>query len=156
MSDEDIGVYMHVDGFEKFDSGFDFNKREVRNAMQRAGRIVRDEARALLSRGGPSRPGEYPGRRTGKLSRAIRAKTSRSGFLVRVQPKTGAALPMPYFAYLHYGVRRGAKRRRDRQAQPSGPYRIAPRANYMQDALQRRASDVREILSNALRAALNT
>lgn len=150
------GFYMHVEGFEGFDRTVDFDKAGVRKAMNKAGRLVVIEARKLVSKGGGSRPGEYPAKRSGRLRRSIRARVSRSGFLVRVEPKTGAGVPPsdPYFAYLHYGVRRGAKRRKDHQAQPSGPYRIEPRENYMADALQNQAPAVRSLLSAALAAGL--
>lgn len=156
------GVYMHIGGFEGFDRSADFDKREVRKAMRKAGTLVVREARKLVAKRGPSAAGDYPSRRTGALSKAIRAKVSRSGFMVRIEPKTGTSVPAsdPYFAYLHYGVRRGgsktgsANRRKDHRAQRSGPYRIQPRGNYMADGLQNQAGAVRGLLSAALAAGL--
>jgi hypothetical protein len=149
------GFYMHIEGFEGFDRSVDFDKAQIRKAMRAAGRLVVKEAQSLVS-GGPSGPGKYPAKRTGRLRKSIKARVSRSGFLVRVEPKTGGSVPAsdPYFAYLHYGVRKGASRRKDHQAQAGGAYRIAPRANYMADALQHEAPAVRSLLSQALAAGL--
>ncbi len=150
------GFYMHIEGFEGFDRSVDFDKKQVRKAMGAAGRLVVREAQALVSSGGPSGPGQYPAKRTGKLRKSIRARVSRSGFLVRIEPKTGGSVPSsdPYFAYLHYGVRKGARRSKSHKMQASGAYRIDPRANYMVDALQHRAPAVRSLLSQALAAGL--
>jgi len=150
------GFYMHIEGFEGFDRNLDFDKAQIRRGMRRAGSVVTKEARRLVSRRRVSRPGEYPGKGTGRLARSIRARVSRSGFLVKIEPKTGGDVPAsdPYFVYLHYGVRRGARRRKDHKAQPAGPWRIEPRENYPADALQNRAAEVRSILGAALAAGL--
>jgi len=147
---------LHIEGFEGFDRSIDFDKSVVRRTMRRAGAPVTRDARRRLAQPGPSQPGDYPARRTGRLQRAIRATVSRSGFMVVIRPRTGTAVPPsdPYFAYLYYGVRRGAMRRRNHRAQPAGPYRIAPRANYMVDALDSQTSAVRRILTAGLADAL--
>jgi len=150
------GFYMHVGGFDGFDRSLDFDKSQVRKAMRKAGTLVAKDARKRVSKGGRSTPGEYPGKRTGRLAKSIKAKVSRSGFLVRIEPKAGSSVPAsdPYFAYLFYGVRRGAARRKDRKAQAGGPYRIKPRGNYMADALQSEGGSVRQLLSEALAKGL--
>lgn len=151
------GFYMHVEGFEGFDRAVDFDKKEIRKAMRKAGARVAKASRKLVSKGERSAPGDYPGRKTGRLAKSIRAKVSRSGFLVRIEPKTGSGIPAsePYYAYLFYGVRRGAKRRTDHKAQTaSGPWRIRPRRNYMVDALEAESGAVRADLSDALAKAL--
>lgn len=150
------GIHMHIDGFDGFDRSVDFDKAQIRKAMRQAGTLVVKQGRRLVTRAGPSRQGEYPAKRSGGLARSIRAKVSRSGFMVRIEPKTGGGVPPsdPYFAYLFYGVRRGASRRKDHRAQPAGPYRVAPRDNYMADALQHEAPAVRNLLSAALAAGL--
>ncbi|WP_064577182.1 hypothetical protein [Cupriavidus gilardii] len=148
----DGAFYMHIEGFEGFDKAIDFNKRKVRAAMRKAGRLVAGQAKmnVALARGAEG----YPAVRTGALRESIDFKLSRSGFLVRVAPKKTSAMPAPYFVYLHYGVRRGMKRRKDHKAQPAGPWRIKPRANYMADALQDRSDQVRSLLQQALADSL--
>lgn len=150
------GVYMHIEGFDGFDRSVDFDKREIRKAMRRAGSLVTKASRKKVSRKSESKAGEYPGKRLGNLAKSIRAKVSRSGFMVRIEPKAGSSIPSsaPYFAYLFYGVKRGAVRRKDHRAQSSGPYRVEPRANYMTDALDEEAPAVRNLLSAALAAGL--
>ncbi|MGO4326666.1 hypothetical protein AB4Z48_17710 [Cupriavidus sp. 2TAF22] len=150
------GFYVHVEGFEGFDRSIDFDKKQIRRAMRQAGALVVKDARGRVTKQGASKGGGYPSRRTGRLAKSIRAKVSRSGFLVRIEPKTGKDVPAsdPYFAYLYYGVRRGATRRKDHKAQSSGPYRVQPRANYMADALEAQAGPVRNLLSAALAAGL--
>ncbi|WP_175712642.1 hypothetical protein [Burkholderia ambifaria] len=150
---DDADIALHIEGFEGFDRSIDFKKSKVRAAMRKAGRLVTGQAQMnlALARGAK----DYPRVRSSALLDSISFKVSRSGFLVRVAPKKTAAMPAPYFVYLHYGVRRGAKRRKDRRAQPAGPYRIKPRANYMVDALDEKSGEIKTILSAALAAALD-
>ncbi|VWD15024.1 hypothetical protein [Burkholderia contaminans] len=147
------GIGLHIEGFEGFDRSIDFKKGKVRAAMRKAGRLVTGQAQMnlALARGAEC----YPRVRSGALLDSVSFKVSRSGFLVRIAPKKSADMSAPYFVYLHYGVRRGAKRRKDRRAQPTGPYRIKPRANYMVDALDEKSGEIRQILSAALMSALD-
>lgn len=146
-------VYLHIEGFEGFDRAIDFRKAKVRAAMRKSGRLVAGQAQMnlALARGADN----YPRVRTRALLESIDFNVSRSGFLVRVAPKRTAAMSTPYFVYLHYGVRRGAKRRKDRRAQAAGAYRIKPRANYMADALQSNEPAIRQIVTKGLQDALS-
>lgn len=148
-------VYLHVEGFESY-GRLDFDKKEIRKTMRQAGRVVQAEGRRLVSKGGPSRRGEYPARRTGRLRRSITYRVSRPGFLVKIEPKKTAAMGDDFYpAYLFYGVRRGAKRGKSHAKQAStGGWRIAPRRNFMEDALDNRAGRVRALLSRAFSQAL--
>lgn len=146
-------AYLHVAGFES--SGqLNYDKREVRKAMQKAGREVQRAAAALVRKKGRSKRDEYPGRGTGRLARSIRYKVSRSGFMVRVAPQKIAGQSHFYAAYLGYGVKDGPapSSRRERR---SGGWRIRPRRNYMEAALQARSGRVRALLTRALENAVN-
>jgi len=149
-----VGVesYLHIDGFDALPRDF-FNKRMIRAGMRKAGRIV--EGRAQLSIALARGQGNYPVNRTGELLHAIKFRVSRSGFLVRIAPVKTAGMKEFYPAYLWYGVRRGAKRGKSHRKQAAtGSWRIAPRANYMADALQDSENDIRRILSDAFNRAL--
>lgn len=147
-----VSGYFHVEGWDSF-RRLDFNKREIRKGMRVAGRLVQRASRSKIRKGAGL--GDYPAGRSGLLARSISVKVSRPGFLVRVGPnKTAAMGPDFYPAYLFYGVT-GNAARKDRKAQPkAGKWRIKPRGNYMADALQEQAGNVRSVLEGALSAAL--
>jgi hypothetical protein len=136
---------MHIEGFEGFDKKLDFNRSKVRAGMRKAGRLVAGQAKMNLSlaRGSDG----YPAVKTGALRDSVDFKLSRSGFLVRIAPKKGEGMPAPYHAFLYYGVKAGARRRKDHKAQAGGgTWRIKPRKNYMVDALEDKAAEVEAIL----------
>lgn len=155
MSKATFAAYMHVPDGDSFDR-LDFDRKPIRKAFQQAGREVQREARKLVNRKVDSSRGQYPGRKAGALSRSIRYRVSRSGFLVRIAPQMTPQMEEFYPAYLHYGVRceRSEENAKRRIAQPIGPYRIRPRKNYMTDALDNRSGRVRAILRRAFAAAL--
>lgn len=145
--------YMHIEGFEGFDRKLDFNRRKVRAGMRKAGRLVAGQAKMNVSLARGSN--DYPGVVSGALRDSIDFKLSRSGFLVRIAPTMGEGMDAPYHAYLFYGVKRGAKRRKDHRAQTgNGEWRIKPRKNYMVDALEDKAAEVKSILRKTLEDAI--
>lgn len=156
-------------------SRIDFDKAKIRRAMRKIGAEVRKDARRRVARRAISGEGEYPGRETGALMRSIKAKVFPSGFLVRIAPYKTAEMGAHFYpAYLDYGVLRGAaparlaagegvgrsnRRRRgqvaaERTAREATGYRIAPRKNYMTDALEARRESVRATLRSALMDSL--
>lgn len=163
--------YLHIDGFEQFHHDI-FDKKEIKKGMRKAGRLVagRAQLNIAMARG----QGNYPTSRTGRTIDSIKFKVSRAGFLVKVAPRKTSAMADYYPAYLHYGVKegsqlrplapgqgRGKSNRRgkgERAAalaqRASGGWRIAPRANYMEDALQDEKAKVEAILKAAFAAAL--
>ena len=167
-----MAAYMHVDGFDTFEREV-FNRRQVRAGFRAAGRLVtgRAQMNLALARG---RDG-YPNKRTGALIESIRFRVSRSGFMVKIMPEKIPAMADYYPAYLHYGVkqggrlkalaagaghgrsnRRGRGERADALAiRAAGGWRIAPRDNYMVDALDDSSARVRVILSNAFARAVS-
>ncbi len=124
--------------FEGF-SRIDFDKKKIRKTMRVLGRDVQKTARRLVARRAISGAGEYPGRQTGRMWRAIKYKVSKPGFLVKVMPEKTSDMQDYYPAFLLYG-----SKKRD----------LAPRKNYMTDALESRRDVVRSALRNALQDSL--
>lgn len=164
-----IEGYLHFEGYDSLPRDF-FDKKKIRAGMRKAGRLVMQRAQMnlALARGAEG----YPVNRTGATLESVSFRVSKSGFLVRVAPKKTSAMKEYYPAYLYYGVKRGArlsrlkagekhtgKRRRDgirlREARRNNDWLIAPRDNYMADALQDSNSEVQAILSAAFAAALS-
>lgn len=164
-----IESYLHFEGYDSLPRDI-FDKKKIRAGMRKAGRLVMQRAQMNLAL---ARDDEgYPVNRTGATLNSISFRVSKSGFLVRVAPKKTSAMKEYYPAYLYYGVKRGArlsrlkageqhtgKRRRDgirlREARRNNDWLIAPRDNYMADALQDSNSEVQAILSAAFAAALS-
>lgn len=119
-------------------SRIDFDKKAVRRTLRKEGRSVQRVARRLVARKAISEPGQYPGKRTGALQRAIDLVVGKSGFWVRVEPTTKRIKEVSevyYPAILFYGSRKRGIEKRD---------------NYMTAALEARKSAA----SEALRATL--
>jgi len=124
-----------IQGHERID----FDKKKIRKAMRLRGRDIQKEARRLIARRAISAPGEYPGRRKGRLWRSIKYKVSRSGFLVRVAPYMTAEMGEDFYpAFLYYGSSRGLKKR----------------DNYMEKAHENRREASRAALTAALQDSL--
>lgn len=167
MESSTSGLYLHVD-FDK-PKELEFNQKRVRNAFARVGRGVQDEARRLVARRAISKAGEAPGTRTGGLSKSIGYKVpspsaGRPGFMVRIAPnqkggRRATRLPSGddfYPAFLFYGVKRKARRGRSHRKGASGGsgWKIAPRKNFMTEALSNRRSWAEKVLFNALKKSV--
>ncbi|MGP5513165.1 hypothetical protein [Pseudomonas helleri] len=164
-----IESYLHFEGYDSLPRDI-FDKKKIRAGMRKAGRLVMQRAQMNLAL---ARDDEgYPVNRTGATLHSISFRVSKSGFLVRVAPKKTSAMKEYYPAYLFYGVKRGArlsrlkagekhtaKRRREgirlRESRRTNDWLIAPRDNYMADALQDSNAEVQAILSAAFAAALS-
>lgn len=122
-----------------FHKVIDYDRKKMRAALVRGAGTVRKEARRLLSRRAVSRPGEMPGRKSGGLWRAIGvvSKGSKGGWL-KVGPKSIRGRTF-YPAFLFYGSKKTG---------------LEPRGNYMEEALQNKATSVRAEAREALRGAL--
>ncbi|MDY8266214.1 hypothetical protein UYN94_23735, partial [Escherichia coli] len=129
-------------------------------------RHMRD-ARRLVMRRARSAPGENPGYQTGRLARSIGymvpgASKKRAGFMTRIAPnqRNGKGNRMIsgdfYPAFLFFGVRGGAKRRRSHHRGASGGsgWRLAPRNNFMVETLEKNRSWTRYFLARELRKSL--
>lgn len=132
------GVYLDVSLESHLDS-IDFRKFHVRKAMGQIGRMVQFRARRLVARRAISDPDGYPGIDSGQLLRSIGYAVSRSGFLVIVQPKKTAGMREFYPAFLYYGAE-GRSRGGD----------LAPRKNYMIDAMNIKRDYIQRELFQAL------
>lgn len=157
-----FSTHVQIDGFERLD----FDKKKVKAAMRKIGALIRGDARKKVAlsaikrskgkeRYTGSQPGQYPRKKSGTLRKSISYKVSRPGFMVKVQPDARAFKADNFYpAFLWYGVT-GNARRKDRKAQvKNGKWRVAPRANYMADALQERDAEVRRVLGDALYDAI--
>ncbi|MCS3605322.1 hypothetical protein [Erwinia rhapontici] len=144
-----------------------FNRARMRKAFIKIGQAHMRDARRLVMNRARSNPGENPGYRTGKLARSIgyyvpRASSRRPGLMVRIAPnqKRGEGNRLIegdfYPAFLFYGVRRGAKRKKSHHKGKSGGsgWKVAPRNNFMTQVLENRKSWTRYILSRELRKSL--
>ncbi|HCT4516922.1 TPA: hypothetical protein OTT38_005019 [Escherichia coli] len=147
----------------------EFNRARLRRAFVQIGRVYMRDARRLVMRRGRSAPGENPGYQTGRLARSIgyyvpRKSSRRSGLMVRISPNQkngqgnrrfpeGSAY---YPAFLFFGVRGGAKRRRSHHRGASGGsgWRLAPRNNFMVETLEKNRSWTRYFLARELRKSL--
>ncbi|MCN2030033.1 hypothetical protein MLZ02_23345 [Escherichia coli] len=144
-----------------------FNRARVRRAFVTIGQCHMRDARRLVMRRARSAPGENPGYQTGRLARSIgymvpRASKKRAGFMTRIAPnqRNGKGNRMIsgdfYPAFLFFGVRGGAKRRRShhRGASCGSGWRLAPRNNFMVEALEKNRSWTRYFLARELRKSL--
>ena len=151
MSKASLGIYLHVDGLEAFDKALDFDKVQVRKAMQRIGRLVQRDAQKRVN----GALADYPYKRSGTLRRSIKYRVSRPGFLVKIAPHKASSMAAFYPAFLYYGVKRGAKRNKGHRKQSDNGrgWRIKPRGNYMVDALHEKSGEIRRVLGAAIRGA---
>lgn len=144
-----------------------FNRARVRRAFVTIGQRHMRDARRLVMRRARSAPGENPGYQTGRLARSIgymvpRASKKRAGFMTRIAPnqRNGKGNRMIsgdfYPAFLFFGVRGGAKRRRSHHRGASGGsgWRLAPRNNFMVETLEKNRSWTRYFLARELRKSL--
>lgn len=136
MSEVKFEVNAKLEGFGRID----FDRSKIRKALRKEGREVRKIARRLVARRAISGAGQYPGRQSGALMRSIKEHVSRPGFMVVIRPTKTAEMGKDFYpAFLQYGIRR---------------HRIAPRGNYMTDALEARKNNARAALKAALQDAL--
>lgn len=152
MAESPIKVSASLRGF----SEIHFDKKEIRKGMRHAGQDVRKAARALIASKVRSRAGENPGKQTGRLYRSLEYKTSRSGFMSVVRHKHIFGAKEFYPAILYYGRQMGTVRNKDHKKQEwnGKGWRIAPRNNYIVDALADRRSAVQKTIADAVQRAL--
>lgn len=120
-------------------SRIDFDRKQIRKVLSKQGAEVRKVARKLIMRRVISKAGEYAGRDTGRMLKSIKSKVSKSGFLVRISPQKTADMPIFYPAILHYGSKK---------------INLAPRKNFMTDALEARRETARTAILNALQDSI--
>ncbi|MHA6305701.1 hypothetical protein ACX3SV_01110 [Hafnia paralvei] len=176
------GTYVHVDFPDA--QRVVFNRSKVRRAFTVIGKEIQIAARERISQRHGSAPGEDPGYYSGRMARSIgyfapRASKNRPGFMVKISPNQKRGREMTaiqtkdgphssgfYPAYLQFGVRRGAtaqikqgkggKSVRVKKSGASGGsgWRIAPRANFMTEALRDKRYWTERTLFLALKKAV--
>lgn len=157
-----LAAHMHVEGFDQFHKD-SFDKRKVRAAFRKVGRLVASRAQLNLSLAGGA--GNYPRKISGVLRDSIKMRVSRSGFMVKVMPDKIAGMDEYYPAYLHYGVTRAAwlagrkkstsaKSKRKTLVSAGATWHVKPRGNYIADALEDESARVQSVLSAGFAAAL--
>lgn len=157
-------AYLHVDFVQPEE--LVFNRARMRRAFVKIGQVHMRDARRLVMKRGRSKPCENP--RTAPASWRVLSATTypvrqkRPGLMVKIAPNqkngegnrhiNGAFYP----AFLFYGVRRGAKRKKGHHRGASGGsgWRVEPRNNYMTEVLDKRRSWTRYVLSRELRKSL--
>lgn len=150
-------VNVKLVGFNRID----FDRRKVRAWIRKAAGEVRKEARGLVARRGTSNGSEYPGKQHGLLQRSIRVRLARvseqGGLWGWVGPVKIAGMKDFYPAILVHGVKKGRPRLKSHKKHTevsTAKWRIEPRGNYMQDALEKRQAGLRTQARDALRDAL--
>ncbi len=121
-----------------------FKRGPMRRAFRSAGRSVAKASRKKIN--SKVGRGSYPAKRTGRMAKSLQVKLGSKGMYAKVQH----AMPSPpskwskdprgeafYPAFLHRGTSR-----------------ISSRGNWIADALQEQAGDIRRQLRNALNEAL--
>lgn len=157
-----LAAHMHIEGFDQFHRD-SFDKRKVRAAFRKAGRLLASRAQLNLALSGGA--GNYPRKVTGVLRDSIKMRVSRSGFMVKVMPDKTSGMEEYYPAYLHYGVSRAAwlagrqksaksKGKRKTLENAGGTWHVKPRDNYIVDALEDENDRVRNVLAAGFAAAL--
>lgn len=172
-------VYVEIN-LPRWLSNVDFDHKKVRKVILTEARQVRKMARRLVARRAVSKAGEFPGRVTGALSRSIKVFAGRgSNMFAVVRPHKTAEMEIFHPGLLFLGSKRrlgqlaagegsgfragqkGSNRRRrgNRQValqlrQASGEFIIAPRENYMEEALNQRRYAARDAISAAVQSSL--
>ncbi len=129
----------------------DLDKTIMKSHFRKIGAIVRRDARRRVQLRRVSKKDEFPGKKTGAMAKAIKVKLFRNGFgLTAYQdvPDSGARIKNAkwkfYPAFLRFGVRN--KKR--------GGWRLAPRKDYINDAVSSRQEEVMGIVMKGLEASL--
>lgn len=136
-------INVRLTGFSRID----YNRAPIRKALRVEINQIRDVARSLVSGASPSSAGEYPGRRTGVLKRAIKSKVLRNGLAAVARPEKTPRMGKYYYpAFLIHGV----KKRKGKAVTPG----LKPRKDPMPEALDRRSGAATEAIRDALQNAL--
>ena len=137
----------------------DFDTKVLKSGLRGIGKEIAKTSRKLVSRRGISRKGDYPAMQTGGLAKAIKYKTSRSGFSVAVKSDP-SGMPVYYPAFVYYGHRGpGRDSKKQRGTKRHGRKVAAPRANWIVDAAERYGryrymAEMKQIMAQAIKPGL--
>lgn len=84
----------------------DIDVKAFRPKLRLIGRAMVKQARHKVSKVGTSKPGEYPGRQTGKLRKAIKYRLFKSGFGLVLMQGMPDGVQEFYPSFLRYGAKR--------------------------------------------------
>ena len=132
----------------------DLDKKALRPYFRRIGNAIRKTARKKAGARRVSQRGEYPGKQTGGLVKAIKVKTFKSGYGLKVyqdMPQNARITKEKwrfYPAFLRFGV----KRRHKGEKQDS--WRIEPRRDYVADAAEEHQAKSMDIVMEGINASL--
>ena len=117
----------------------DIDKKVFRPYLRQIANGIRKSARKKASQKKVSARGEYPGKRSGALAKAIRVRYFKSGYGFRWQF---------YPAFLRFGVKRRKK------GQKLDSWRIEKRRDYINDAALEHEQGAMDVVMQGLDAAL--
>lgn len=142
------------------DPGFrtiDYDPKELRKPLQKAGQAVRKIARKFISRRAVSEAGGFPGKDSGEMQRSLRVKMSRSGYSVAVYPTKTSRMQAYYPAFVVYGHRgpgsETVEQARRHKKRP-GEKVAKPRKNFVPAAAEKYAGQFEDAMSDALAQAI--
>ncbi|MGJ8619612.1 MAG: hypothetical protein ACSHWN_04715 [Methylophilaceae bacterium] len=139
MPSEPLLVRSSIKGFKRVD----FEVKNIRKTLRAEASPIRKTARRLISSKRTSDPGDYAGRRTGLLKKAIKLKVARSGMSVAVAPfREGRMRDSKngfYPAFLVYGRKDGS---------------LKPRKNQMQEAFARHRQHAQDAIYNTVQRSI--
>lgn len=145
------------------DPGFkrvDYDKSSVRKSLRASASGLIKLTRKMISRKAVSKPGEFPGMKTGRMKAAVTSKVSKSGYSVAVFPCMGKkkkALPIYYPAFVIYGHRaphsETTQEARSHKAR-SGKKVAAPRKNFVVEAAKKYEKTFQSEMFDALGEAI--
>lgn len=146
-----LDIHVGLSGYTEID----FDTKRVRTAIRKEAGEVRKISRRLIARRAVSGPGEYSGRNTGLQQRSIKVRMARrsggkGGLWAAVGPVKTDGMKNFYPAILVAGVTGKPRRKDHKEQQKNGIWRIAPRKDYMPDALKTREAAIRANLRDAL------
>ncbi|GEM_PF-6982921 len=150
-----LDVHVALSGY----SEIDFDGKRVRSAIRKEAGEVRKNARRLIARKAVSNPGEYPGKMTGLMQRAIKVLMARrrggsGGLWAAIGPVKVEGMSDFYPAILAAGVTGKPRTKGHKTQAKNGIWRIAPRKSPMPDALKAREAATRVALRDAMIDAL--
>lgn len=141
------------DGF-KF---VDFDLKPIKKNLRVVGRKVAAASRKAVSREAVSRPGEFPGKRSGELQSGIKHVVVRSGRSVKVIPTKTEKMKVFYPAFVVYGHRAPRTDSLDQQGKKRKGRKIAaPRKNFITEIAQNYGDFFEKQMEVAFNEAIKT
>jgi hypothetical protein len=133
----------------------DIDKKVFRPYLRQIANGIRKSARKKASQKKVSARGEYPGKRSGALAKAIRVRYFKSGYGFKVLqevPTTGGRIKNDCWQFYPAFLRFGVKRRKKGQKLDS--WRIEKRRDYINDAALEHEQGAMDVVMQGLDAAL--